>query len=1402
MPLNTIAMLVQTCGILIPLVGIFVLIQKEQSKTSMYLMLTSFGSLIMNGGYSLLLRAKTADLAEFGYYVEYTGTIVFYLFFALFLISYFQIRHIRGLLIFWALFETFNFISMQGLVKMELFFRDLSFEMPEQRGFVKVNLPQGPLTTIRNCCICVFLLYGLVYTMFKMHKVASRKEKNNIARLAGAQAIVMVSLVLMLIYEFDYDIVPILSSFSILFIILGVVHGEMFSVTDRGREWVFEHMEGAFIIVDSSYGYLDSNAYARGIFPDLKKRRKSEKISDELYRMMVNESEGEEIDGKYYEKQIVPLENNEGIQGYSLVLMDVTRQHNLMQELQEEKQNAEDANQAKSVFMSNMSHEIRTPMNAIVGMTEILLRGDLPDQERGYLYNIQNSGNALLRIINDILDFSKIEAGKLELTEDQYEPASMLGDLGMIFLNRIGDKEVELLFDIDSALPAKLFGDELRIRQVIINIVNNAIKFTDEGYVRLAIQVRKVEGDSIELYFSVKDTGLGIAEEDLGKIFSSFEQVDTRKNRYKEGTGLGLSISKQLIEMMGGSIAVRSEYGKGSEFYFTIIQKIVDARPAADLKEENRDKEILFRLSNPYLRKAAEKLTQAYRLKTAGETVSADGEPVKYLFTDSLDLLTGEERDLLKKWKTTVYVLNNPMLEAETVPGAISLHKPLYSVNFCQAVNREIRGTGAKTETGLNFTAPEARILLVDDNEMNLKVAQGLLEPLHMQIETASDGRQAVDAVQKKRNYHLVFMDHMMPVMDGVEATHEIRKLEGDYFQQLPIVALSANATTEARKMFQEQGLNDFVAKPIQMRDICECLRRWLPKELVKESTGEDTARVEPEKAAEELPAIEGLDVAEGIKNCGTPELFYSLLGDFYKLIDPKSEKLRQCLRENRIRDYTIEVHALKNTARMIGAMELSGLFYEMEKLGNAQEADQIRERTPEVLRLYNSYKPILAKYAVEEGGKEKVSRAEIRETLGKLYDAMDSFDLDGADEALKTLKKYELPEELRPQLQQLDALVADVAMEETMELAKRMSEALEAEDTEVPEAPEDAENPENPEAPLILAVDDDKLNLRVVSEMLGGQYRVRTVTSGMDALGFLEGCIPALILLDVHMPDMGGLDVIRRLKETDRYADIPVVFLTSDDQEDTEVQGFYEGAVDFLRKPFQKDVAIQRIRRILELDYLRKHLQNEVERQTSIAEQRRESVERLSMQMVQALANAIDAKDSYTNGHSTRVAEYAVMLAEKMGYTGEQLERLHYAALLHDIGKIGIPREIINKPSRLTDEEYEIIKTHPVIGANILKEVSEIPEISVGARWHHERYDGKGYPDHLAGEEIPELARIIGVADAYDAMTSKRSYRGVLSQETVLGELKKGMGTQFDPRIAEIMIERVKEDKDYTLHE
>lgn len=335
-----------------------------------------------------------------------------------------------------------------------------------------------------------------------------------------------------------------------------------------------------------------------------------------------------------------------------------------------------------------------------------------------------------------------------------------------------------------------------------------------------------------------------------------------------------------------------------------------------------------------------------------------------------------------------------------------------------------------------------------------------------------------------------------------------------------------------------------------------------------------------------------------------------------------------------------------------------------------------------------------------------------------------------------------------------------------------------------------------------ILVVDDDIMNLKIAEMILKKRFEVSCVKSGTEMFEYLKEELPTMILLDVHMPEMDGFEIMRILKEDDRTKDIPVIFLTADNDREAEIKGFKEGALDYITKPFVADVAIQRITRILQLNHLQKNLEKEVEIQTRKEEERRKQMERLTFQVIKALAQTIDAKDKYTNGHSTRVAEYACEIAKRAGKTEKEQEDIYFIGLLHDIGKIGVPDEIINKTSKLTDEEYNIIKMHPVIGADILKNISELPELGIGARWHHERYDGKGYPDGLVGENIPEIARIIGVADAYDAMASNRSYRRVLSQKEIRLEIEKNRGTQFSPEFADIMIQMIDEDTDYNMRE
>lgn len=339
-----------------------------------------------------------------------------------------------------------------------------------------------------------------------------------------------------------------------------------------------------------------------------------------------------------------------------------------------------------------------------------------------------------------------------------------------------------------------------------------------------------------------------------------------------------------------------------------------------------------------------------------------------------------------------------------------------------------------------------------------------------------------------------------------------------------------------------------------------------------------------------------------------------------------------------------------------------------------------------------------------------------------------------------------------------------------------------------------------------VLVVDDDADNLRMASRILAtSALRVSCVRSGEEALRFLNGCrdtLPDMILLDIHMPGMDGFDTLAQIRRIPALEELPVIFLTADENSEAEARGLDAGALDFIRKPFVPQILLTRVRHIIELTRLQNDLARQVEEKTRTVIAQQERISRINLQVVHALAQAIDAKDAYTNGHSMRVAEYSREMAKRCGMSPERQEQIYMIGLLHDVGKIGIPDTIIGKPDRLNDEEYEIVKEHPVLGDKILSGISEFPELSIGARWHHERYDGKGYPDGIGGEDLPVEARIIAVTDSYDAMASRRSYRDVLPQEVICAELKRGHGTQFDPQFADIMLQMIAEDAEYLMRE
>lgn len=697
----------------------------------------------------------------------------------------------------------------------------------------------------------------------------------------------------------------------------------------------------------------------------------------------------------------------------------------------------EHAAQMKSDFLANMSHEIRTPMNAVIGMAELALRENLPKAAREYIGHIISSGKTLLTIINDILDFSKIEAGKMPIEEEEYEPMSLVNDVANIISTRIGDKDLELVLDIAPDLPRRLIGDCNRLKQVIINLTNNAVKFTNKGEVVLHVGFQKVSDDLVNLEVAVQDTGIGIKKENLPKIFKSFQQVDSKRNRNIEGSGLGLTISQRIVQTMNGDISVESEYEKGSTFSFWVPQKIFDARPSVEVHEKEK---ILAAglVSNGFLRKHLEKDmdhlgVQYISMESEDELDDVVFKNVQYLFVGQGRFSVKIEEFISKHPEVKVILIidfrNSVKLSSDNL---MVLKKPIYALNIAAIFNGEgnqdFVGFGARED--FEFIAPEAEILIVDDNAINLTVAEGLLKPLQMKIETADSGKKAVDMISAKM-YDIIFMDHMMPELDGVETTHIIRRFHPEY-KDVPIIALTANAISGTKEMFIQEGMNDFVAKPIEMRTMLSKLRTWLPKQKIKKVTSAEQA--EPEQPKEEL-VIEGLDTQAALKLLGNEKLFWAVLKDYYQVIEKKAALIKKLETEEQWHSYTIEVHALKSSSKQIGAMELSEKAAALEKAGNEENGSLIHRDTDEMLKQYLQYRDILALYFEAPKETKVEPQDEIAsQTLGEYFniitEALDELDMDRIDEVLQEMEAYKYPDGQDLLLEQLKVAVMDYDVE------------------------------------------------------------------------------------------------------------------------------------------------------------------------------------------------------------------------------------------------------------------------------------------------------------------------------------------------------------------------------------
>ena len=703
-------------------------------------------------------------------------------------------------------------------------------------------------------------------------------------------------------------------------------------------------------------------------------------------------------------------ENTLRICGFMAMVINDTIHNEVAMHLLAEREAALVSAQIKTNFLANMSHEIRTPMNAILGMTELIMHENASDAVMAHATDIRNACRGLLAIINDVLDISKIESGKLEIVPTQYHISSLLIDVISIIKTRADKKVISFVSYIDADIPGELYGDELRIKQILINLLNNAVKFTHEGQITFTVNSAIKDG-VCQLTFGITDTGVGIKPEDMKKIFVLFQQVDTKKNRNIEGTGLGLSISKQLVEMMGGSLEVESEIGSGSTFTVTIQQTIADPHPVAMLKNPERNSVLVYENRPAYLssvRHALDSLHCRYQVCfNRPEMYSLLEEfTYDYIFISSLYINTVQEIASQKQPKAIIVVLNgdgNPYYKG----NVLSISMPVHCLQLANILNDEYEEQGLRTARShvANIIAPEAKVLVVDDNAVNLKVAAGLLKLYKIQAETALSGMVAIEMVCEK-DYDLIFMDHMMPDMDGIDATVEIRGL-GEKYANIPIVALTANAVGGVKEMFKAEGLNDFLAKPIEMSKLDTILKKWLPKNT--QQLREET--ILTEEAFCEIP---GVDTQKGIRNSGGISEYYTeILAIYTTDSENRLSEIEKYHKEGNIKALTICIHALKSASANIGADDISDMATELEAAGKIVDTGYIEANlkrfTDSLTLLLENIQNYLDTIRAKDVVRDKAMDVDfLKSVLDKIEIYMETLDIESAESILKELHPYQ----------------------------------------------------------------------------------------------------------------------------------------------------------------------------------------------------------------------------------------------------------------------------------------------------------------------------------------------------------------------------------------------------------
>lgn len=677
---------------------------------------------------------------------------------------------------------------------------------------------------------------------------------------------------------------------------------------------------------------------------------------------------------------------------------------------------AASAARAKADFLANMSHEIRTPMNAICGMAELLENTEISPSASEYVRTLRISSENLLDIVNDVLDFSKIDAGKMEIVEEPYSLEKMLSDMKTITASRVAEKNIVLVVSASPDIPVSLFGDENRIKQIIMNLLNNAVKFTENGRILLSADCDKLSENRIRLKIGVSDTGIGIKNDDVRKLFSEFSQVDTKRNRNIEGTGLGLSISMSLARLMGGNIEVESEYGAGSLFRLVLEQTVAEPDSTVKLPSELRGTTVYIFEPNIFYRESLQNDFDSLGLVPivvpdikSAHTVIKD-EPAFFFF----DYSGGSKR-----------ISNVRAIYPKLIPVAMTVlsdnddglsklrhtPKPLTVYSIYDAVTHTHKDDDEREEYRM-FSAPSANVLIVDDNITNLKVAEGLIEPYGVKIVTATSGNEAIKILRGSEKFDLIFMDHMMPQLDGVDTVKFIRGLNSDYMRSVPVVALTANAIKGVEQLFVDAGMNDFIPKPIDTKRLNTVMNKWIPAEKQQYIPSENEKRDNALPPEDFFPESSLVNYKRGLLYAqGKLKTYLIILKSFS--VSNCIGMLNKYLDNNDYANYTITVHGVKSAAANIGAAKLSESARLLEEAGKLADFEYIKGKSGEFIRDYTAVideiNIVLERIKAPDSGEVKpvISREWLAAYAKQLIGAANEMDATAADKIFEELGKY-----------------------------------------------------------------------------------------------------------------------------------------------------------------------------------------------------------------------------------------------------------------------------------------------------------------------------------------------------------------------------------------------------------